>query len=511
MNKKRALISVTDKTGILDFAKKLINLNYEIISTGGTLKLLLENNIDAVSVESITNFPEILDGRLKTLHPLVHGGLLYKRDNLEHINTVKKYEIKSIDLVVINLYKFEDSVKNHSNNHDYIIENIDIGGPSMIRSAAKNYKDVLVLTDPCDYEITINKIVSKSLNNDFRVYLAMKAFSLTAYYDSVISRYFIKFSNNSSDYYTIGMKKVQKLRYGENPHQKSTLYQDNFNTSFLSDYEQLWGKELSFNNIADLNAAVELCSEFDPLKLEIATVAVKHGTPCGVALGNTVFESYQKTYESDPISIFGGIVVSNTEVCADTAKLMNKIFLEVIAAPNFTEAALKILKSKNNIRILKINFANKKSSFDIKYVSGKVLIQDSDNLDYTNFNIVTKKQPSNQEIIDLKFAMKVCKYVKSNAIVIAKDTTTVAIGGGQTSRIWALETAINNSKNKTLVNCVLASDAFFPFNDCVNKASEIGITSIIQPGGSINDKDSINACDENGISMIFTNTRHFKH
>lgn len=507
---KRALISVTDKSNIDFLAKELTSLGYQIISTGGTLKTILESGIEAISIEEITSFPQMLDGRVKTLHPMVHGALLYKRDNPSHVETVEKYSISPIDIVVVNLYDFEGTLKN-GKSHEDIIENIDIGGPSMIRSAAKNYKDVIVVVDPKDYEDVILRLKNDSLDLNFREKLAMKAYSVTAYYDSMIARYFMKKTNEESDTFTIGLKKEEDLRYGENPHQKAAIYNDTFSTSYFSKYKQLNGKELSFNNLNDLNTAVELCGEFSIKNGEYAAVALKHATPCGVALGNNTYEAFKKAYEADKLSIFGGIIALNGEVCKDTAELMSEIFLEVIAAPSYTKEALDILTQKKNLRILIIDFNTKRAEIDMKYVSGKVLIQETDSSEDSIFECVTRNSPNQSEEKDLKFAMKVCKYVKSNAIVIAKNTTTVAIGGGQTSRIWALDTALNNYKEKDFKGSVMASDAFFPFPDCVNKAAEVGIIAIIQPGGAIRDQESIEACNKEGIAMIFTKTRHFKH
>lgn len=507
---KRALISVTDKTGISDFASKLSKLGYEIVSTGGTLKTIKDSGVDAIAIDEVTNFPEMLDGRVKTLHPMVHGALLYKRDCPSHVETVKKHNINPIDIVAVNLYDFEGSLKANK-SHEDMIENIDIGGPSMIRSAAKNHRDVLVVVDPSDYDEVIERLQNGGADLNFREKMAMKAYSATAYYDSMIARYFMKKTNEESKTFTLGLKKVADLRYGENPHQGAKVYTDSFVTSYFSDYRQLNGKELSYNNLNDLNSAVELCAEFDSEAGDYAAVALKHATPCGVALGTSIFDAFKKTYEADKLSIFGGIVAMNSLVCAETANLMSEIFLEVVAAPGYTDEALEILKQKKNLRILIINFKAKKAEIDIKYVSGQVLIQDTDSVEDEKFECSTTTCPTIEEKRDLKFAMRVCKYVKSNAIVIAKDTTTVAIGGGQTSRIWALNAAINNYADKDFKGCVLASDAFFPFPDCVEKAAEIGITAIIQPGGAMRDQLSVDECNKNNISMIFTGTRHFKH
>lgn len=500
----RALISVTDKSNIDYLGKNLQRLGVEIISTGGTLRVLHDNEVDAIDIEEVTNFPEILDGRVKTLSPMVHGGILYKRDNEEHLKTIKEKNIKAIDIVVVNLYDFEGALQ--SDDDENIIENIDIGGPTLIRAAAKNYKDVLIVTDPLDYEEVIKRIEEDNITLEFKEYLAAKAFSRTAFYDSLISRYFIDKTNIDSKTYTIGLKKVSDLRYGENPSQKASLYDDTYVNSYLSKIEILHGKEMSFNNYNDLNTAIELASELR----ENAVVAFKHATPCGAAISNSVYESYMKTYNADPLSIFGGIVAVNGIVDEKTAIEMNKIFLEVVAAKDFTKEALEILTKKKNIRLLKINFDLKKSDKDIKYLNGKVLIQDRDEVE-DGFEVVTKRQPNSKNISDLKFAMTICKYTKSNAIVIAKNGQTLGIGGGQTSRIWALESIRNNNKDKDFTGASLASDAFFPFDDCVSLAGEMKVGSIIQPGGSIKDKDSIDKCNELDISMVFTSQRHFRH
>ena len=500
----RALISVTDKSNIDYFAKNLEELGYEIVSTGGTLKVLKESNVEAIDISEVTNFPEILDGRVKTLSPKIHGGILYKRGNKSHEETIKEQNIEAIDIVVVNLYDFEGALL--SNDPEKIIENIDIGGPTLIRSSAKNFKDVLIVTDPSDYEEIIKRLKNNEIDYDFREYLAAEAFSLTAFYDSLISRYFAKKTNTLQDKFTIGLKKVSSLRYGENPSQKANLYDDTFVNSYLSNIEILHGKEMSFNNYNDLNTAIELTSELG----KNAVVAFKHATPCGVGIDNNIYDAYMKAFNADPLSIFGGIVGVNGVVDKETAKEMNEIFLEVVAASDFTDEALEILTKKKNIRLLKVDFDLEKSNMDLKYLNGKVLIQDRDTVE-DGYEVVTDKSPSENQIDDLKFAMIVCKYAKSNAIVIAKDLQTLGIGGGQTSRIWALESIKNNQKDRDFSGSVLASDAFFPFDDCVTLAGEMNVESIIQPGGSIKDKDSIDKCNELGISMVFTGQRHFRH
>ncbi len=503
----KALISVTDKTGIADFALGLEKFGYEIVSTGGTLKVLLDAGVKAISIDELTGFPEMLDGRVKTLHPKVHGAILYIRANQTHSATVKEHGIEPIDMVVVNLYDFEGTLKS-GKPHDQIVENIDIGGPSMIRSAAKNYKDVAVVTDPKDYEEILERLSNKTLDEAYKRKLAYKAFSLTGYYDAMIGRYFAGLENETFPERTaIGLIKDSSLRYGENPHQNAAVYGDAMTSSLMTGMSQLHGKELSFNNLNDLNTALELASEFE----EPAVAVIKHATPCAAAVGSTIYEAFVRAYEADKVSIFGGIVAMNKEMDADTAKALDEIFLEIVAAPSYTSEALEILKKKKNLRILVINFANKKSALDIKFTSGKVLIQEADNLNYEKLETVTTIEPTKKQMDDMKFAMIVCKHVKSNAIVIAKDKATIAISGGQTSRIWALQNAIRNNSDKDFTGCSLASDAFFPFDDCVTLSAEYGISAIIQPGGAGKDQDSIDACNKAGIAMVFTGTRHFKH
>ncbi|MDO5724940.1 MAG: bifunctional phosphoribosylaminoimidazolecarboxamide formyltransferase/IMP cyclohydrolase [Tissierellia bacterium] len=506
---KRALFSVTDKTDIVKLAQGFKNNGYEIISTGGTLKAILDGGIEAKSVEEITDFPEILDGRVKTLNPKIHGGILAKRDSKTHIETLREMDITKIDAVVCNLYDFEGALKSGKSDAE-IIENIDIGGPSMIRSAAKNFKDVLIITDHKDYDEVLKRLENDDFDYDFRQLLAMKAFSQTAYYDAMISRYFAKKVGEESDTLTIGLKEIQKLRYGENPHQKAKLYQDPMAEGLLSNYKQLHGKELSFNNLNDLNIAIEMAAELKRQKF-IGAVALKHASPCGAGIGDNVFEAFEKAYKADPISIFGGIVATTDEIDEKTAKLMNEIFLEIVAAPKFSDEALEILKQKKNLRILIVDLDTDNIEDDFKFISGKVLRQDRDKDAKEEYNIVTKKSPSDAEKNDLLFGMIVCKFAKSNAIVIAKDGMTLGIGGGQTSRIWALQNIYHNNPDRDFKAAVLASDAFFPFDDCVKLAAKMGISAIIQPGGSIRDKDSIDKCNEENIAMVFTNTRHFRH
>lgn len=506
---KRALISVTNKEGIVPFAKSLVSLGFEIVSTGGTMKQLVEQNVPCISIDEVTGFPEMLDGRVKTLHPKVHGGLLYLRDNKEHVETVRKHGIASIDLVCVNLYEFEKALAEGKPMAE-MIENIDIGGPSMIRSAAKNFKDVLIVTDPSDYIKVIEALETKSDDLDFRLQLAYKAFSITGSYDATISRYFAgRVGDDFPDILNISLKKTEPLRYGENSQQRANAYKDTFVQNTLLDYEQLHGKEISFNNVNDLYGAVALVREF---KDQTVTAAIKHSTPCGVAIGETGYDSYVKAYEADPQSIFGGIVAVNYKVDKATAEKMKEVFLEIVAAPDFDEDALEVLMKKKNLRILKLkNLYVDEAKYDIKYLEGKVLVQDINKTMIEEMKVVTKAQPSKEQLTDMEFGMRVVKFVKSNAICIVKNGVTLAIGGGQTSRVWALENAIINNKDKDFKDSILASDAFFPFSDCAEVAHKAGVAAIVQPGGSVRDQDSIDYCDEHNIPMIFTGYRHFRH
>ncbi len=505
----RALISVTDKTGVVDFSRELENLGYEIISTGNTYKTLIENGVSAVMIDSVTKFPEILDGRVKTLNPYIHGGILFKRDDESHKKTISELNISSIDIVVVNLYDFEGTLKS-GKSHEEIIENIDIGGPSMIRSSAKNYKDVIVITDINDYSLVIEKLKNNSLTLEDRKKLAYKAFSITARYDALISGYFRELLDDTfPESLTLTFDKETSLRYGENPHQNAGLYSEVSAKNPILNYTQLNGKELSFNNINDLYGCLEVMREF---KNEVVSVAIKHTNPCGVGIGKNSYEAFKKCYEADKISIFGGIVGITSKVDVDTANLLKEIFLEIVVAYDFDDEALEILKTKKNLRILKLEkIEDTKQVYDFKYLDGKLLVQDKDILLTEDYEVVTKLKPTEREVSDMEFGMKIVKNMKSNAIVVVKDGQTLACGCGQTSRIWALKNALSNNSDKDFTGAVLASDAFFPFDDCVRLANEYNIKSIVQPGGSIKDKDSIDACDELGINMVFTKVRHFKH
>ncbi len=515
---KRALISVSDKSGIVEFVKELENLGVEIISTGGTLKKLKEAGLSVKSISEVTSFPECLDGRVKTLHPAVHGGLLAMRSNSEHMKQIEDLNIKPIDMVVVNLYPFKETILKEGVTLADAIENIDIGGPTMLRSAAKNHKDVTVICNPSDYNNVLEELKDNGkVSDETKFELALKVFQHTASYDAMIADYLRnEIKADLPETITMTFEKVQDLRYGENPHQKGYYYKEvKPEKGSLVLGKQLHGKELSFNNINDAEGALATLREFE----EIAAVAVKHANPCGVGVGETVFDAFQKAYECDPVSIFGGIVAINREVDGKTAKKLSEIFLEIVLAPSYSQEALDILKEKKNLRIMVIEGLDKfkgkeeNNSFarmDMKRISGGILIQEEDEQLIEKEEVVTKKEPTEDEKQDMIMAMKVVKHIKSNGIVLVKDGKTVGIGPGQVNRIWAVENAIKQA-NVDLKGAVMASDAFFPFDDCVETAGKAGITAIIQPGGSIRDEDSIKKADEMGIAMVFTGIRHFKH
>ena len=498
---KRALVSVFDKEGILEFSNFLQNKGVEIISTGGTYKHLKENGINVVEVNEVTNFPEMLDGRVKTLHPVIHAGILAIRDNEEHMNTIKERNIDTIDIVIVNLYPFFEKVREDLSFNEKV-EFIDIGGPTMLRAAAKNFKDVIVISDKEDYKAVMKEIEETSeVSLGLRKKLAGKVFNLMSAYDAAISNFLLG-DEEYPEYLSISYRKKQSLRYGENPHQSAAYYSSNEFDGAMNTFEVLNGKELSYNNIKDLDIAFKVVSEFE----EVACCGLKHNTPCGVAIGETPFEVYTKAYEADPISIFGGIVALNRKVDKATAEEMIKTFLEVVAAPDFEEEALEVLKTKKNLRVIKCNNTPSAKKYMVT-VDGGILVQEEDTKLIDELNVVTEKKPTESEMKDLIFGMKVVKYVKSNAIVTIKDGVAVGIGGGQVNRIWATTEALERGKGAI----VLASDAFFPFRDVVDECAKYGIKAIIQPGGSIRDKESIEACNEHGISMVFTGIRHFKH
>ena len=515
--KKRALISLSDKTGVIDFAKDLINLDFEILSTGGTFKTLSDAGINVTQVSDITGFPECLDGRVKTLHPMIHAGILAMRSNSEHMKQIEELGVSPIDVVAINLYPFKETILKPDVDLETAIENIDIGGPTMIRAAAKNWQDVSVIVDPGDYKTVIDEYKkSGTVSKDTRFILAGKVFEHTANYDAMINTYLRKQRGESAlkDTFTMTFEKVQSMRYGENPHQNAAFYREvEKYDNVLSAAKQLHGKELSYNNINDANGALDLLKEFG---FDIPTaVAVKHANPCGAGQGSTICKAYQNAHDSDSVSIFGGIVALNREVDADTASELAKIFLEIIIAPSYTKEALEILTVKKNIRLLELkNLAapNKKEYLDMKKIAGGLLVQELDTelLNQNELKCVTKREPTKEEMEQLLFVWKVTKHVKSNGIALAKDFMTVGIGPGQTNRVTALELAIKYAGDKAN-GSVMGSDAFFPFPDCVEAAQAAGITAIIQPGGSVNDQMSIDKANEAGIAMVFTNMRHFKH
>lgn len=516
--KKRAILSVWDKTGVVDFAKELTELGYEIISTGGTAKELKAAGLKVVDVPDITGFPECLDGRVKTLHPMIHAGILAMRGNPQHMQQIEKLGVTPIDIVAINLYPFKATILKPDVKLEEAIENIDIGGPTMLRAAAKNWQDVAVIVDSNDYAAVIKQIKKTGeVSKETKFALSGKVFEHTAAYDSLIANYLRKQRGESplADNFTVTYEKVQDMRYGENPHQGAAFYKESGivwgNT--LADATQLWGKELSYNNINDANGALDVLKEFG--EAEPCAVGVKHANPCGVGTGKTIYGAYMNAYNADPVSIFGGIVALNREVDEETATELAKIFLEIIIAPSYSEKALEILKAKKNLRLLQLAGcakANKPEMLDMKKVTGGLLVQqlDTELLNEADLKVVTKRTPTDEEMKQLMFAWKVVKHTKSNGICLVKDNATTGVGPGQTNRITALELAIKYAGDKAK-GSVMGSDAFFPFDDCVKAAKKAGITAIIQPGGSIRDEDSIKACDEAGIAMVFTGMRHFKH
>ena len=536
--KKRALVSVSDKAGVVEFCKGLVENGFEIISTGGTAKALKEAGLEVIGISDITGFPECLDGRVKTLHPNVHAGLLAMRSNSEHMAQLEQLNINTIDIVCVNLYPFKATLESGA-DFATCIENIDIGGPTMIRAAAKNYQDVAVIVDPEDYDKVLEELKAGGVSLETKKYLQYKVFAHTAVYDSLISNYLAsQLGITFPDEVTFAYKKAQDMRYGENPQQKAVFYHEQLpRKSSLASATQIWGKELSYNNINDANGALELLKEFGSTP---AVVACKHAHPCGVGTGESVFEAYMRAYNSDPVSVFGGILAINGTVDEVTATEINKIFIEIVIASAYTCGALEILESKKNIRLLQIDditARREKTAFDMKKVYGGLLVQEYDESlisgeDLSLFTtpapvnttvldsgkektvyglgVVTERAPTQDEIEALLFNWKVVKHTKSNAIVIGKKDRTTGIGMGQTNRIWAAQQAISHAGGKAK-GSVMASDAFFPFPDCVEECVKAGITAIIQPGGSIRDKDSVDACNAAGIAMVFVGDRHFKH
>ncbi len=514
----KALISVSDKTGIVEFAKELEKSGVEIISTGGTYKKLKEEGVKAIEISELTGFPECLDGRVKTLHPKVHAGILAIRSNENHMKQLKELDVDTIDFVVVNLYPFKQTILKDGVKREEAVENIDIGGPTMLRSAAKNYQDVAVITDPSDYKKVLTELKENGqVSLDTKFYLMQKVFEHTANYDAMICKYIKEQRNDESfpNELTLTYEKVQDMRYGENPHQKGALYKEIGKcTGSLTIAEQLNGKELSFNNINDTNGALELLKEFD----EPTVVACKHGNPCGVGSGDNIYSAWTKAFNADKTSIFGGIVVANREITVDVAKEMKEIFLEVIVAPSYEKEALELLQTKKNLRVLllpDITVKQPENSYDIKKINGGIIVQTIDSKLLDSYEVVTNRKPTEQELEDMMFTWKIVKYVKSNGIALGKNKQSIGIGPGQVNRIWATEQSVAHAeeliKEGITKGAVLASDAFFPFADCVEAAHKAGITAIIQPGGSIRDQESIDKCNEYGISMIFTGMRHFRH
>lgn len=513
MNKKLALLSVSDKTGIVDFARGLVETGYTVVSTGGTKDVLDRAGVPVSSITEITGFPEIMDGRVKTLHPKIHGGILAKRDQPSHREEMLKHAIPPIDLVAVNLYPFARTVEKPGVPLEEAIENIDIGGPAMIRAAAKNYRHVAVVVNPGRYGELLAEIREKGgISEKTRFRLAVEAFSHTAEYDAIISSWLYGRLEGASlfpETLVLPLKKVQDLRYGENPEQKASFYRaQRILPGSVAAARQLHGRELSFNNLNDLNAAWELAREFT----EPVAVAVKHTNPCGVAVGKDIYHAFCRAYEADPVSIFGGIVAVNRQIDVPTAERMSEIFLEVIIAPSYDEEAKKILMKKKDLRLLEAPLSAERDGLDLKKVSGGLLLQtlNPDSVSGEGWKNVTKRQPTQEELADMVFGMKVVKHVKSNAIVLVKDGRTVGIGAGQMNRVGAAEIALKQAGEKA-AGSVLASDAFFPFRDTVDAAAKGGVAAIVQPGGSVRDQDSIAACNEYGLAMVFTGIRYFKH
>jgi phosphoribosylaminoimidazolecarboxamide formyltransferase/IMP cyclohydrolase len=513
----RAIISVSDKAGVTNFARGLSQLGFEVFSTGGTKKALAEAKIPVKSVSEITGFPEILDGRVKTLHPMVHGGILARRDLPSHMKELAKNKIETIDLVAVNLYPFVQTVSKEGVSLDEALENIDIGGPTMIRAAAKNFPSVIVVVDPADYSLVLDKLKGGGLDLAERQRLAQKAFQHVAVYDTAIAQYLRQDTGGFPEEMTVALKKRYGLRYGENPHQQAAFYAEQVvgsgGDTGITWAEQLGGKELSFNNILDADAAWGVVTDFSAPTVAI----IKHTNPCGLASHRDIAEAYRRAFSGDPVAAFGGIVASNRAVTLAMAEEMKPVFYEIVIAPEYKPEALKLLKRKRDLRILVAplppGYGKMPAGYlDFRRVKGGFLVQSSDSVPETNVNLkkVTKRQPTPAEIKDLLFAWRVVKHIKSNAIVLAKDKTLLGMGAGQPSRIISAQIAIEKAGDK-VTGSVLASDAMFPFPDVVEAAAKAGVTAIIQPGGSIRDEDSIKAADEHNMAMVFTSERHFRH
>ncbi len=512
MKKNRALISVSDKRGIIEFAKGLVELGWEIIATGGTMTRLREAGLEVINISDITGFPEICEGRVKTLHPKVHGGLLGRRDKADHMAQLEENGIETIEMVCVNLYPFEATIAKEGVTLEEAVENIDIGGPSMLRSAAKNFRDVTVVCDPSDYDRVLSEIKANgNTTPETRIQLSAKAYTHTAEYDSHIATYMRKAAGLDEKLF-LTFDLVQSLRYGENPHQKASFYRGAEEVPFSVAFaRQLGGKELSYNNIQDANAALQIVREFEaPF-----CVGLKHMNPCGAAVGADQAEAWKKAYEADTVSIYGGIVATNRPLTAEVARALKPIFLEILMAPSFEPEALEVLASKKNLRLLEVNM-NREFKDMPQYVgvTGGLLVQDSDirTAEVTAGMCVTERHPSESELLDCDFGWKIVKHVKSNAIVVVKDGATAGVGAGQMNRVGSARIALEEAREKGLTEgLVLASDGFLPFDDTVELASSYGVTAIVQPGGSIRDAECIAKANEKGIAMLFTGMRHFKH
>jgi phosphoribosylaminoimidazolecarboxamide formyltransferase/IMP cyclohydrolase len=519
---KQALISVSDKTGVLEFARALAAMNVRLLSTGGTAKLLAEHGLSVTEVADYTGFPEMLDGRVKTLHPKVHGGILARRDMPQHMKALAQHDIPTIDMVVVNLYPFQQTIAKHDCSLEEAIENIDIGGPAMLRSSAKNHKDVVVICDPSDYQRVLDEMQANSgeVSAHTRFDLAVKVFAHTAQYDGAITNYLSSLGADKQHQtratypstLNLQFDKLQDMRYGENPHQSAAFYRDmNAIDGALANYRQLQGKELSYNNIADADAAWECVKTLDAP----ACVIVKHANPCGVAVGVDALDAYSKAFKTDPTSAFGGIIAFNCALDAATAEVVAQQFVEVLIAPSFSEGARKVFESKQNVRLLEIPLGIALNQFDMKRVGGGLLLQSSDakNVQADELTIVSKKQPTPAQLQDMMFAWRVAKFVKSNAIVFCGNGMTLGVGAGQMSRIDSARIASIKAQNAglSLAGSVVASDAFFPFRDGLDVVVAAGATCVIQPGGSMRDQEVIDAADEQGVVMAYTGTRHFRH
>ncbi len=519
---KQALISVSDKTGVLEFAQALASMNVKLLSTGGTARILADNGLEVTEVADYTGFPEMLDGRVKTLHPKVHGGILARRDFPAHMQALATHDIPTIDMVVVNLYPFQQTVAKDQCTLEDAIENIDIGGPAMLRSSAKNHKDVVVICDPLDYGQVLTEMQTGQgdVSYETRFALAKKVFAHTAQYDGAITNYLsalgpdLQHATRAVYPETLNLQftKVQDMRYGENPHQSAAFYRDiTAVDGALANYRQLQGKELSYNNIADADAAWECVKSFEGS----ACVIIKHANPCGVALGVDAADAYAKALQTDPTSAFGGIIALNVEVDGKAAEVIAKQFVEVLIAPAFTAEARKVFEAKQNVRLLEIPLGRGSNAFDIKRVGGGLLLQapDSKHVTLSEFTIVSKKQPTPQQLQDMMFAWRVAKFVKSNAIIFCGNGMTLGVGAGQMSRVDSARIASIKAQNAnlSLTSSVVASDAFFPFRDGLDVVVSAGATAVVQPGGSMRDQEVIDAADEQGVVMAFTGVRHFRH